>query len=146
MRAESALLPVEVKRSFRSTLPFFLLLLLAVPPAAQAHHSVNGWYAHGTSLVGPADTDAAACQEGEGMFKAMQAAQNPPPQNYLTNFSHIANQVCYWNTVAAGVGPYGAVALHDSAYFPALAYAPPMNSGCCPDLDFVPRTRRCAIV
>jgi len=114
MRAEFALFQTKVRSTvtralWRAALSCFLFLLCSV---AQAHHGAEGWYAHGTSLAGPADTEAGACNAGSGMFHGMQAAQNPPPQNVLTTFATVTNQVCYWNTVSAGVGPYGTVAYH----------------------------------
>jgi len=117
----------------------FVFASFLLSPEVSAHHGAKGWYANGTSLVGPAADATAACLAGSGLFHAMQHAQvdenNWPQQDKITSFSHVAGSVCHWNTAGGGSGGFGEVFFHESGYYPPLAYSPQMNGGCCEDLE-----------
>jgi YD repeat-containing protein len=118
--------------ALRLALSLLLAAAAALPLTVRAQ-GAEGWYAQGTSLMGPASSKAEACEMGGGMFKGMQAAQNPNPGDFLTTFAGVSGEVCNWETVAGPVGPYGTVGFYPSAYFPLAPYAPQMNAGeCCP--------------
>ena len=142
MRAPRCCVQKGGRRSETGGLGKLAVLIFAsflVSPEATAHHGPKGWFANGTSLVGPADDATAACLAGSGLFHAMQHAQidenNWPQQDKITTFSHVAGSVCHWNTAGGGSGGFGEVFFHESGYYPAPAYFAQMNCGSCAELE-----------
>ncbi len=115
---------------FVVSLAFLVLASLVLLPQARATHTVEGWIAGAAiALIGPAATEADACNLGLPYFRQEQVDAGVPWQSHINTLQSISGGVCNWHTDGGFVGPYGQIAFHNSGYFPLPSYANPPNLG-----------------